>query len=235
MTKPYISVIMNTYNANQQWLLDAVRSYTYQTNVNIQLIISTVAGDPSIKTLKNYNVDFVISDEPGIYTQLNKALKAIKGDWYAYASSDDVARRTKLIEEYTAAIKHNAKVVYSGYNLVNSNLGGRQLKTFQDFNIADLLRSCFISDCALIHRSIINKYGPFDLACGNLAYYDLWFRIYEGEGNIFYSLKKATWNYRQHGSQNKRKWQKDSEKRKIQMALTRMVKAKHQHLTTISV
>lgn len=227
MNRPYISVIMNTYKANQQWLREAAISYLNQKSVDVQLIISTVSGDPSLETLSDLSVELVVSPAPGIYPQLNNALKAIKGDWYAYASGDDVALDDKLISEHKAAVQTGAKIVYSGYYKVNASLQNRKRYLFSDFKINTLFDRCYITDCALISREIIDKYGPFDLLCGNLAYYDFWFRVYAGEGNVFYNLRKPTWLYRQHGSQNKRKWQGDPEKKRKQMQLKNMVKTKH--------
>lgn len=227
MIEPYISVVMNTYNGNQNWLFEAVNSYLKQRSVRLQLIISTVKGDPSLETLKGFPVDFVISEKPCIYAQLNKALKAIKGDWYAYASGDDVALSNKLILEYEMAIKYNAKVVYSGYFKVNMRLYNRQEIIFRDFDINALFSGCYISDCALISRDVIDRYGPFDLECGNLAYYDFWFRVYEGEGNVFVSHKQGTWLYRQHPYQNKRKCHNNPDIKKEKLRLIEMVRTKH--------
>jgi hypothetical protein len=41
----------------------------------------------------------------------------------------------------------------------------------------------------------LKKYAPFSEKWGNFAYWDLWLRIYQGEGDVFIYNPQPTWNY----------------------------------------
>ena len=49
-----VSVIMNTYKETPSFLKKAIQSYLTQKNVSVQLIVSTVEGDPAIEFIKKH-------------------------------------------------------------------------------------------------------------------------------------------------------------------------------------
>lgn len=190
------SVIINTYNNSEEELRQAIESYLYQDGVDVQVIISTAKGDNSIKLANEYCLDCCISTKPSIYPQLNKALSFIKNDWFAYASGNDIAHPYKMFDEIDACVKNKKLVCYSGFDITNSNLEIQKTRLFHNYSYKKHLKGNFVNDCATIHKSLINKYGPFKLEHGNHAYYDFWLRIFEGEGNVFVYNPNPTWMYR---------------------------------------
>ena len=190
------SVIINNFNKSKQQLIQAIESYLNQDGLDVQVIISTAQGDNSIKIAETYGLDCCISKEPGIYPQLNKAISFIKNDWFAYASGNDVAYSTKMYDEISSCVKHKKLVCYSGFDLTNNDLIVYKTRYFHDYSYEKHLKGNFVNDCATIHKSLIDKYGPFKLCWGNHAYYDLWLRIFEGEGNVFIYNPNPTWMYR---------------------------------------
>lgn len=80
-----VSIIMNVYNEDDNYLTDAINSYLNQEDVKIQLIISTVEDDPCINYIgrkwKDERICFSICDKNkhpgrghlGIYYQINEA------------------------------------------------------------------------------------------------------------------------------------------------------------------
>ena len=146
----YVSVVMNTYKENQKYLIQAINSYINQKNVNIQLIISTLEGDPSISLIKKHydnKVDLCISTKKehpgkgvnGIYYQLNKAMSLVKGDWVCYASSNDVAVLNKINKEVQYCKKNNKLVCYSDYVVTDKLLNIKRCIKFPDFKYSLLL------------------------------------------------------------------------------------------------
>lgn len=190
------SVIINTYRNSDNNLEEAIKSYLNQHGVNMQLIISTVKGDSSIKLAEKYNLECCISDKPGIYEQLNKALSLIKNDYFAYASGNDVAYPNKMFDEIDHCVKANKMVCYSGFDYANADLKVYATKIFHDYNYERHLKGNFVNDCATIHKSMLDKYAPFKLEFKNHAYWDFWLRIFEGEGNVFVYNPNPTWIYR---------------------------------------
>lgn len=209
------SVIINTYNGNQSWLIDAVDSYLNQKNVDIQLIVSTVEKDPSLITLKGYSdkIDFCISDYPNIYYQTNNGLKLVKKEWFAGAAGDDIANNDKIYEEIEVCLANNKKICSSGFTITDENLKAIVKRGKQrEYSLEQHLKGNFVSDCSLIHSSLLKDYGPFDLNCGNHAFWDFWIRIAKDHPEYFIFDEKSRWLYRQHSnaqhikrSKNKRK------------------------------
>ena len=85
------TVIINTINETPERLMLAINSYKNQVGVSLQIIISTIEEDTSIKIAKQMGCDVVINPEKGIYKQLNNAINYIKYDWWCYASGHDIA------------------------------------------------------------------------------------------------------------------------------------------------
>jgi hypothetical protein len=223
---------MNTWNENPCWLEAAVESYLNQKNVIIQLIVSTVEGDPSIALLKNYpQLEFCINEKSGIYEQLNKACELICYPWFAYAASDDIALPTKLFDEINMCLDNNKKICSSACHKTDGDLNIiSTYKVPDSYSIVDNLRGCFVSDCALVSTEILKKYGPFDEAMDNMAHWDFWLRVAIVDPNVFIFNKEATWLYRQHSNARHIKRQGQVNKIKKREAARKRLMQKHYHL-----
>jgi hypothetical protein len=55
----------------------------------------------------------------------------------------------------------------------------------------------FVSDLSLMETDLLRKYGLLGDKYRNYAYWDMWLRIYEGEGDVFINNAEPTWYYRQ--------------------------------------
>jgi hypothetical protein len=206
-----VSVLMNTYQENKLYFEQAVKSYVNQVGVSVHLIISTIEDDISIKyinelkkKLPNANIELCISTKKehpgkgikGIYYQLNKGVKLIKGDWFCYASSNDVAMPKKIITEIQYCIKNKKSICYSAYNKTNLILKNPKKVSFHSFSYLKLLKGNFISDCSLIKSSILKEFLPFNNSYYNCGFWDLWLRIYNKYGNIFIYNPNVSFLYR---------------------------------------
>ena len=195
-----VSVVMNTYNEDENYLRMAINSYLSQKDVDVELILSTVKGDKSVLIAQGISNKIIVveNDVAGIYSQLNNGLKYITGDWYVYASSNDVALPTKLKDEVELCIKNNKRVCYSAFYITDKNL--KIIKIYKSMNYSykkHNSRNNFVNDLALISSDLIRKYGPFREKYKNHAYHDLLLRIAEEEGeNIFVYNSKPEWMYR---------------------------------------
>lgn len=225
-----VSIIINTINENPDVLRKAVNSYLRQGDC--QVIISTIEGDESLN-LKG--VDFAVikkSDHVGksprgSFSQLNNALELIRGDWFCFASGNDYAEPHKLAQEVEKCIKSNKEICFSAFYTVTE---GRKVSTlFHDYDFNKHLKGNFVSDCALMSKRLVDKYLPFNLDLNNYAFWDLWLRIYEGEGDVFVYNDSPTWNYIQnaddmHNLRKKSKTQQVIAKRDRNIMLTNHIK-----------
>lgn len=212
--KDSASVIINTFNGNQKWLFDAAMSYVKQEKVNVQLIISTVKGDKSLSTLAGLpGVEFCINNKPGIYSQLNNAIKLVKNEWFCYAAGDDIAVSTKIFEEINACKEYGKKICASGFFITDSSLNElSRVGTDMEYDISEHLARNMVSDCALFHSSLLDNFGPFDLDCGNHGFWDFWLRIGKVHPEYFLLQKTPRWHYRQHSNAQHTKRSKNIEK-----------------------
>lgn len=194
---PTVCIIINTINENPDLLLQAIESYEKQVGVFVQLIISTIAGDPSIQVAKNRCHTVAISKRKGIYEQLNNAIKLMNTDWFSYASGNDVAHPQKSILEIGECLKTKKKVCYSSIWLTDSVLTVTGIRRYYPYSHKKHINvGNFVTDCAMMSRKILKTYSPFHEQWGNAAYYDFWLRVFEGEGNVFCYNPIPTWYYR---------------------------------------
>jgi len=226
------SVIINTWNENPFWLEAAVESYLNQKNVIIQLIVSTVEGDPSLTSLKNRpQVEFCINGRPDIYEQLNKACELIRYPWFVYAASDDVALPTKLFDEISLCLDNDKKICSSAFHRTEEDLNiVSTYKVPEKYSLVDNLRGCVVSDCALISTDILKEYGPFDMEMDNMAHWDFWLRVATIDPGVFIFNKEATWLYRQHSNARHVKREGQVDKIKKREAARKRMMQKHYHL-----
>jgi len=217
------TVIINTYNGNQKYLLDSVNAIKNQNNVDVQLIVSTVKNDNSIFTLKDHDVDLLINDKPGIEYQLNNATKKIKNDWWCYISGNDIMEKNKLYTEISLCKDNNKKICYSAYNVCDENMGFLYKKEFFEYSFNKNLEGNFIHDAALINTELFFKYAPFNSKYDNLGFWNLWLRIGKSNQEHFLYSNHTDFNYRlsndsRHVLRKKNKeWQKKEFNERIDM------------------
>ncbi len=229
---------MNTYNEKRERLIEAINSYLNQENVTIHIIVSTVEEDPSINTIKkldNPKIDLCISTKrehpgkgpKGIFYQINKAIPLIKYGWMSYASSNDSALKNKLYNEISECIKQQKLVCYSNFYTTDENLSKRRLIKFPDYDYKRHLKGNFVNDCATIKTALLKKFTPFKLEYENSAYWDLWLRIYEKEGNVFCHQKNPAFLYRVSEDSQHIKRKKDKKKKEHNLKIRKFMLSQH--------
>ena len=204
------SVVINTLAADQGLLQEAIDSYLQQQNVECEIVVSSVEADPCIQTVEQcYGQDprlklslVPLADHPakgpiGIYVQINHALAKVHCPWFAFASGDDVALPDKLFNEISLCEENNKSVCYSSFLIVDKHLREIGVRSFFPYSYQRHMDQNFVSDCALVRTEVLKRYAPFDLRHANHAFWDLWLRIYEGEGDVFVYNPKPAWKYRQ--------------------------------------
>lgn len=201
------SVIINTYHEKPGYLYKAIESYVNQT-MPVEIIISAVNNDPNIPMIQKYanmikDIPFKLILKPphekspsGVYEQINNALPHLTGDWLCYASSNDYAEPDKIEREILWCQQYGKEVCYSEINEVTEDGQYILTRRFHRYIHERHLIENFVSDCSLLSRRLVDKYLPFRVEMKNYAYWDLWLRIYKGEGDVFCYLPHATWNYR---------------------------------------
>jgi len=153
--------------------------------------------DKFTKYLTNGRMKIIVNNKPGIYYQLNNAIKHITGQWYCYASSNDVALENKLYHEVSTLIRTGKKICYSSFIKCDSDLNRHKTHRSKPYNLQAHYSGNFVNDCAMISVDILMKYYPFNGSLKNHGYHDFWLRVAQGEGpQVFIHSTKETWLYR---------------------------------------
>ena len=95
---------------------------------------------------------------------------------------------------------------------------------FYEYDYQKHLTANFVCDGSIMHRSIFDKYIPYQTKWYNYASWDFWLRVYEGEGNVFAYSPVPLLKYRQTKDSrhlrrdNNKKWkQKDIKERDLML------------------
>ena len=189
-----VSIVINSLNNDPEILRAAIRSYLAQQGVEVQIIVSTVEGDSAIEIAKELGCILVVSKKASIYGQLNAGIKEVTGDYFCFASGNDVALPGKLKLESDILKEKQKSVCYSAFQVLqNGNVKNRM---FHDYSFEKHLQGNFVSDCSMMTKEILDKYAPFDMKHKNMAFYDFWLRVSEGEGGkAFVYNPVPTWRY----------------------------------------
>ena len=222
-----VTIIMNSYNDNQDQLKEAITGYQTQAiGCGIDFILSTVDNDPSIETAIAMDIEKIsISPERGIFKQLNHALQFAEGNWFCVASGNDKALPNKLIDEHKLLEKTGKLVCYSAFYSTDRTLNITSTNKFHPYNYKKHLVGNFVIDNAMVSMEVLKRYLPFREELGNDAFWDMWLRIYEGEGDVFVYNPVPNFLYRLDGKgrhfqkkKNKGMWDEDERNRQKMLA-----------------
>ena len=202
---------MNCIDENPEYFRQAVESILGQRGVSVHLILSTVEGDPSIKWIEGYSGDIYVSafpkkDHPGrspegSFAQLNYALQFVKHKWLCFCSSNDVIFDSKFSDEIECCESQDKLVCYSDISITNRDLNVINITKLGSFSRERHLQINFIPDQSTINYTKLKKYLPFSVQWYNCGFWDLWLRVYEGEGDVFaYNPKSERYYRKLHNS-----------------------------------
>jgi len=198
-----VSVIMNSLNEDEEYFDTAVQSIL-NNDIDIHLILSTIDGDKCIKWIKKYKGDIDIAtcqphekNVQGSFRQLNNAIPLIKNDYFSFASSNDMMTFDKYRTEITRMRRKGHKVCYSAFYVTDERLNIRTKQNFIKYNYKSHLQDNYVYDCSTIDTKTFKKYIPFSTKYYNMGFWDLWLRMYLGEGDVFVYNPIPVMYYRQ--------------------------------------
>lgn len=212
MEKKCITILINSYEPTENDLLNSVNSCLNQIDINVKLIIVTIENDKTFSII-NFNYKKEILDKTiqiiqilkynhpgkgprGIYYQLNEGLKHIKTKFFSYFSSNDIMYPTKCKNEINKLLENDAIFCFSSFNSI---IGNQKIKYVynNEMNYSNLLKGCYINDCATINLSKLDNdlffnYEKYENTC----YWNLWLDILEkyGEKSMVYN-NNIEWDY----------------------------------------
>lgn len=194
--KPLISIIIPVYNANVEYLKQAIYSVKNQYYKNWEICI---ADDCSTSNeLKSYlekieqeeNIKIKFRDGNGhISACSNTALKLANGEFIALLDQDDLLSKNALLEIVKKLNKNKSyDLIFSNEDKIDEN--NRRFNPYfkKGWNYHLLLSQNYVSHLGVYRKTIIDKIDGFRLGYEGSQDYDLLLRFLENtnENNIAY-------------------------------------------------
>ncbi|MBO5007743.1 MAG: glycosyltransferase family 2 protein [Clostridia bacterium] len=177
------SVILPVYNG-EHYIANAVNSVLAQSFMDWELIVvNDGSKDHTLDILNRYQADtrihIINQENGGVSVARNNAMKAAKGDYFAFLDADDLwydnhlQTMHELITEYPDAGLYatfaqvnlqNGKVVKS-CNYFKNNPGTVYLEDFYDEYIKDKSVKVFVPTSTCISRAAYDKVQGYPVGC----------------------------------------------------------------------
>jgi glycosyltransferase involved in cell wall biosynthesis len=186
--KPLISVVMPTYNAKPEWLIEAIESVRNQIYPHWELCIADDAStDKAIRpilehyTKNDSRIKVVFHEKNGhISMASNSALELVSGEWVALLDHDDLISEHALfwvaqtINQYA-----DARLIYSDEDKIDE-IGKRSDPYFKcDWNEDLFYSHNMFSHLGVYNASLLREIGGFRLGLEGSQDYDLALRCIE--------------------------------------------------------
>lgn len=185
---PTISIAMPTYNANRDWLAQAIDSVKQQVYPHWQLCIADDAStDEDIKAYlrevsqSDERIKVMFRETNGhISAATNSALEMATGEWIAFLDHDDIIPPHALAYMALAiAAQPDVQMLYSDEDKIDEN-GKRSDPYFKtDWNIDLFYSHNLVTHLALYRRELIQKTGGLRDEYAGAQDYDLVLRVIE--------------------------------------------------------
>jgi GT2 family glycosyltransferase len=186
--RPKISVVMPTYNANLQWLGDAIRSVREQLYPHWELCIADDAStDPQVRPFlerlaaEDDRIRVVFRTTNGhISAATNSALALASGDWVTFLDHDDLLPPHALFYMVRAIATHpDARLLYSDEDKIDEH-GHRFDPYFKpDWNLDLFYSHNLVTHLAFYRKDLIDQIGGLREAYVGAQDYDLVLRAIE--------------------------------------------------------
>jgi glycosyltransferase involved in cell wall biosynthesis len=201
-----ISVVIPTYN-RYEFLKRAVSSVLAQTYPPQEIIIIDDGSTDETAQIKNDfpSIIYLLQNNYGVSHARNVGIEKSHFEWIAFLDSDDEWHCEKL-QEQVAFHKKNPDILmsYTDELWIRDGVEVKIPKKFKKFGgeiFQECLSHCIIAPSAsLIHKSILEKVGIFDINLEVCEDYDLWLRVAASD-KIGLIDKKLITKYAGHDNQ----------------------------------
>lgn len=185
---PRVSVVMPTYNANLEWLGDAIRSVQAQLYPHWELCIADDAStDPEVRPFleklaaEDKRIKLVFRETNGhISAATNSALALATGDWITFLDHDDLLPPHALFYMVRAiAAQPDARMLYSDEDKLDEK--GRRFDPYfkTDWNPDLFYSHNLVTHLAFYRKDLIEQTGGLREAYAGAQDYDLVLRAIE--------------------------------------------------------
>ena len=166
-----VSIVIPVYNGSN-YLREAIDSALAQTYKNLEVIVVNDGSDDGGKTeeiAKSYGnrIRYFYKENGGVASALNRGIREMKGEWFAWLSHDDMFAPNR-IEEDMHVIRENpeAKIIFCNVSVID-NMGKlisqHKYPIQRVTNPREVMVLRGINMCATtIHKSCLERVGLFN-------------------------------------------------------------------------
>lgn len=182
--EPAVSVIIPVFN-REGFICDCVESVLAQSYSDYELIVvDDGSEDRSVERLAPYRdrLRLIRQKQRGPSAARNNGMRHARGQWLTFLDSDDLWLPQKLAVQMDfiqrnpdSRICYTEEIWYRGGRRVNP---GKRHRKYSGWIYRKMLPLCLISPSSvMLHRSVLDRVGPFDEDLPACEDYDLWLRI----------------------------------------------------------
>lgn len=211
-----VSIIIPIYNA-EKYLDQCIKSALAQSYPNTEIIaIDDGSTDKSFEILQKYSDKIKIFQKAngGTASALNVGIDNMTGDWFKWASADDLLKPdaiSLLIDTANTMIDiAKSHIFYGNHETVDEN-GDLIDKIIEpDHNsLSDVERNVLLlngfwaaAGATIFHKSVFEKCGTFDESVKPYEDYEFWLRCCLLHGYVLYLIPQSAsvMQYRKHSS-----------------------------------
>ncbi len=205
VTVPRVSFIVRTKN-RPNLLTEALHSIAGQTWPNLEIVIINDGGEdvggvveplmPEVAAIKLLQ----LPESVGRSGAANAGLRQITGDWAGFLDDDDLLEAAHVRQLVDFALRHDAKVVYSGTKVVQVGQD-RKHHEISEYNVPysseRLLYENYLPiHSVLFHRSLLDGGVCFDADFDFFEDWDFWLQL--SQKTAFMHLPMVSAIYRLH-------------------------------------
>jgi len=202
---PKVSVVVPVFN-QEKYIGECVDSILGQTYPDIEaIVVDDGSTDNTSSILRSYGekIVYIRQENKGASAALNTGLRAARGEYIGWLSSDDIYLPNKIDEQMKFFGKHkDVSATYTdfyvtdGRGKVTREIVSPYFEDKRDF-IFNMVRGNFINGSSVVFkRKCLEKVGYFDKSLKLHADGDMWFRMlkYFKFGHVPQLLLKYRWH-----------------------------------------
>ena len=197
-TSPFASIVIPVYN-HEKYLGAALDSVLAQTDPSWEaIVVNDGSTDGTAEIANDYaardsRIHVIHKANGGVASALNAGLKAARGKWIHWLSSDDMFEPTKLeLNRRWISANPGARFFFSYFTLLRQDTGIAMKHDLwgpipePQFQILTLLYRNYISGITIcIERAALREVGLFDESLHYSQDFHLWLRVLEKYRGVF--------------------------------------------------